>query len=59
MTGIDRPDARPGGRSYPALLGGVEMANDPKTQSMVGARTFASSNGGDNAMLTIDWLFAE
>ena len=25
---------------------------------MVGPRTFASSAGGENAMLTIDWLFA-
>ena len=33
------------------------MTQRPK--AWVGARTFASSNGGDNAMLTIDWLFAD
>lgn len=29
-----------------------------RLKSIVGARTFASSDGGEDAMLTIDWLFA-
>lgn len=55
VTGIDRLDSRPGGGSYPALLGGEEMAKD---QSIVGAHTFASRDGGAYTMLTIDWFLA-
>lgn len=52
---IDRLLSRPGGGSFPALLGGVEM---DRGQTFGGLRTFASSDGGEYAMLTIDWLFA-
>lgn len=56
MTGIDQLDSRPGGGHYPALLGGVKMAKDPKHCRL--HIPFASSDGGEYAMLTIDWLFA-
>ena len=55
IGGTDRLDCRPCGGSYPALLSGVEKVKDGKHGACM---LCASNDGGEDGMLTNDWLFA-